>query len=928
MKNRIYILTCIFSILLSVCCFANAYENVETTTLAKGVTLNKVTIFNENGWTYLDVIEIDMDEKTASIGPLISETGVSHFSNIKNMVSTHNAIAGLNGDYFAKRPNTTNRGQSIGFLGSNGEILVSSADENISSDTMASFILSKDNNIIYSYLTDTITITSPKTKNTFEACDINKYVPYNSIGIYTSKWSNLSIGNSEGKEIIEVVVEDNIVKEIRQYLEPTSIPENGYLLSAYGPDAIEYILTNFEVGDKIEYNVELNLNLEKMQFGISGGTMLVEKGKIPTFTHIIWGNNEMSAIGTNKKEDTIYLIACTSKNGNTIGITQKQFAEVIKDYGVYNALCLDGGGSTTMVAKQLGTTNISTILSEQSYLRPVANGIGIFTKTQPTNKISKLSIQLSDTHIFVGNTASFNISAYDTNYYVMDIDMSKLKISFNNTNAKYEDGKIIALKKGSSTITVEYLGKKISQNIEILGDIYNLEISPKETNISINDNVNFKLIATDKNGFSDTISNNLVEWEIVNGNGTIDNGIYTPTKHETVIVSANIDNVTVYAKININKEITETFDSFETLQGTFSAYPQDISDGKVDISKNKKKDGTHSLRLNYNFKNTEQAIRGAYFDYNTPLNLPNNISEIGIWIYNPKKNDNSIKSQYIDKKGTTYIDVLVDKMDWTGWKYVTYPSYAKISKISSIYVAQSNQEIANSSYIYIDALTVTYLGNDNANLLPPSDILPKDIDERKLDNSYCITLIDTLKTPSTLFDQIVNNRIISDINNNSELLLTYKTISQNILDNINVETEIISNYYVTDKKDLRVICVNNSKKGIRATDYSQWEKLVDDIDTRKNVLLILSSSLDSFDDTQEKELLISSLQEKSQNTNSKCWIVQYGTHTNIENYNGIKIITIGKISANNSIEDVLNNYRYINIYSNSTDISYEIKEIF
>ena len=171
MKNKICILICIFTLLLSVSCFANAYENIETINIAKGVTLNKVTIFDENGWTYLNVIEINTNEKSVSIGPLISEVGVSHFSTIKNMVTTNNAVAGINGDYFAKRPNTTNRGQSIGFLGSDNQILVSSADENISSQTMGSFILSDNNNVIYSYLTDTITITSPKTQNTFEACD-------------------------------------------------------------------------------------------------------------------------------------------------------------------------------------------------------------------------------------------------------------------------------------------------------------------------------------------------------------------------------------------------------------------------------------------------------------------------------------------------------------------------------------------------------------------------------------------------------------------------------------------------------------------------------------------------------------------------------------------------------------------------------------
>ena len=869
-----------------------------------------------------------MDEKSVSIGPLISENGVSHFSNIKNMATYSNAVAGLNGDYFAKRPNTSNRGQSIGFLGSNGEILVSSSDENASSDTMSSFILSKNNSVLYTYLTDTVTIHCPKNDNTFIACDINKYVPYNSIGVYTKYWSNLSIGNSEGNELVEVVVVDNKVKEIRKYLEPTAIPDDGYVLSAYGPDAIEYILNNFEVGDKIKYTVDINLDLDKMQFGISGGTILVENGEIPTFSHIVWGNNEMSAIGTNKREDKVYLIACTAKNGNTVGITQKDFAQILADYNIYNAMCLDGGGSTTMVAKELGESNISTILSEQSYLRAVPNGIGVFTSKQPTGKIGGLLIDLSDEYIFRGNYTTFDISGYDTNYYAMDIDMDKLDISFSNDNASYENGKIIGLKEGTVKVTFKYMSKKVSKELEILGEVYNLKLSPKVSNISIKDNVEFSLTATDKNGFSDSIDNSNVTWNIEQGSGTIENGKYIPETHETVIISASIDNVKVFATINVNKEKTEIFDNFEDIQGTFSAYPQDISLGEIEPNRTRKKDGRFSLKLTYDFTNTENAIRGAYYDYTTPLKMPNNISEIGIWIYSSKKNDNSIKSQYISSNGTTYIDVLVDKIDWTGWKYVTYPSFSKVREIVSIYVAQANQEISNKGYICLDNLTVTYLGNDSKNISAPSDIVPKDMYEHNLANSYCITLIDRIKTPVILFDNLLNTRLLSSINKDSDIVFTYEKIPTDIEKQIETDHEIISGYSVTDTRGLRIITIDNSKNGIRLTDYTQWENLIEDIDTNKNILIILTKSLNSFTDKLEKELLLNILKEKNIKKGNSSWIIQYGNNTNVENVNGIKIFTIGKLTTHKNMEDIFNNYRYINIYATSKDISFEIKEIF
>ena len=92
------------------------------------------------------MITIDLENKYAKIDVIKSESGVNSLSTTKNMAKYTNAIAALNADYFAKRPNLTNEGQSIGFWGSNGKVYQSSADENISSNTMGSFILDNKNN--------------------------------------------------------------------------------------------------------------------------------------------------------------------------------------------------------------------------------------------------------------------------------------------------------------------------------------------------------------------------------------------------------------------------------------------------------------------------------------------------------------------------------------------------------------------------------------------------------------------------------------------------------------------------------------------------------------------------------------------------------------------------------------------------------------
>ncbi len=356
MNKRIFLITILFVLMIPICCFAKIYEKVDSQILTSGVTLNNITRFTSNGWLYLNVIEVDMTDSNVKLDAIISENGVSHLSSMKNMANYNNVVAAINADYFAKRADETNRGQAIGFTASDGNIINSSADENLSKDTMSTFILNNDNSILYTFLKDEISLYSYDTSLTSYVADINKFIPLEEqCCIFTPAWGPTTIGNSKGQHMIELVVENNIVTEIRENVEGTSIPENGYVVSGYGTYG-EFLLNNFKKGSKIKYDININLDLNKMKMAISGGSILVKDGNIVSpLTHVIYGKHEFTAIGSSKDNNKVYLVTVTNNNSGTLGITQKELATLLKDYGIYNAINLDGGGSTTMVARQQRT---------------------------------------------------------------------------------------------------------------------------------------------------------------------------------------------------------------------------------------------------------------------------------------------------------------------------------------------------------------------------------------------------------------------------------------------------------------------------------------------------------------------------------------------------------------------------------------------
>ena len=92
-----------------------------------------------------------------------------------------------------------------------------------------------------------------------------------------------------------------------------------------------------------------------------------------------------SAIGINRNGRYIYLVVVDGRQPfYSEGATYVELAELLQDLGVFNAMSLDGGGSSTMVIK--GKDGKPVILNSpiDSYIplreRPVANHLGVYIK--------------------------------------------------------------------------------------------------------------------------------------------------------------------------------------------------------------------------------------------------------------------------------------------------------------------------------------------------------------------------------------------------------------------------------------------------------------------------------------------------------------------------------------------------------------------
>ncbi len=187
-----------------------------------------------------------------------------------------------------------------------------------------------------------------------------------------------------------MVVIDNIVEEIRVGEAPINIPNNGYIITVNG-DRGEPILNSFQIGDEVELITKTTPNLENIKFAIGGGSIILKNG-VPTNSNInIKGNHPRTGIGISQDEKELIIATIDGRN-SFVGVGQELFGLILKDLGAYNAINLDGGGSTAMAIKPIDK-QVAEVVNKPSggSQRRVPNGVGVFSNA-PKGELSYIKV--------------------------------------------------------------------------------------------------------------------------------------------------------------------------------------------------------------------------------------------------------------------------------------------------------------------------------------------------------------------------------------------------------------------------------------------------------------------------------------------------------------------------------------------------------
>ena len=384
------------------------YENKTQETITRGVTYEKNSRMTTDGIQDIYVLTIDLTESTLELKEVESKTEYGLKETVQKMLTDNGAIAGVNSDFFGMA-GTYSAG--FGPVVRDGELVSSGTSINQDKNQYGTYVKDKNGNSIFTYFKTTVKFSN--SAKTIDLASINK-VTSMVFPILFNREAATSTADLDKRfdNLVKFVVQNNTITYISQKGETVEVPENGYLIVMSG-DYYTNAASVFKVGDPVTLQVSSTIDFDQIDTAFGGGGLLLLDGQEAPATDIVAaGRQPRTAFGVSQ-DGTKAIMMVVDGRGDSIGATHSEMAALMKEYGAYEALHLDGGGSSTMVVQTVddAAPQLQNTPSDGAQRKVIAS-VGVF-QTAPKGEIKEIGITTVNQHTQPGKTAEFTVYGLD-----------------------------------------------------------------------------------------------------------------------------------------------------------------------------------------------------------------------------------------------------------------------------------------------------------------------------------------------------------------------------------------------------------------------------------------------------------------------------------------------------------------------------------
>jgi len=640
-----------------------------TSRVAPGLSLTEFDRYDPAGWIRGDTLAVDLTSKTLK-PTYLSPGTVSARTPLSQQVARAGAVAGVNGDFF----DINASGAPIGVGVDAGNLQTAPARGH---NLTASITEEGKARLAEVFLEASVTLPDGKV---VPASNFNSPVlSGDAVGVYTPLWGAASRRTSVAgaQRVVEIEVSDGVVTQVRPQPADGPIAAGATILLARdgGVDS----LSGLKPGDKVGVAYAPKSDAGKLSVSVGGNKVLLRDGAVQPIDNVAM--HPRTAVGFSADGTKMWLATVDGRQADSRGMTELELARHMKSLGADDALNLDGGGSSTMLAREEGEKSPLVRNSpSDGGERLVPNGIGVATvpgsgrltgfapapaqdTTDATRVLSGLTRKLvAGGHDETGAAVGGDVQWLSTNPFRGTVTGGVFTAHADRLRPDAPANVDVYAKRGG------VMGKT---TLNVLGSPVRLGTSTEQVALSGEGaKSTFKVFGYDADGYGTWIEPDDVKLDydpaVVRIEPSGDGFAVTALKASgaSAITATAGGKVThLAASVGTESRVAAPLDG--PAGWNASVFPAVVG---AALSEAPGRDGGRGLALDYRL-NGSNATRAAYVNAASPLALPPGTQRVGLWVNGDAKGA-WLRAELRDAANVPSVVDLSLSVDWTGWRYV------------------------------------------------------------------------------------------------------------------------------------------------------------------------------------------------------------------------------------------------------------------
>ncbi|MDR3238609.1 MAG: phosphodiester glycosidase family protein, partial [Clostridiales bacterium] len=401
------------------------------------------------------------------------------------------------------------------------------------------------------------------------------------------------------------------------------------------------------------------------------------------------------------QDKTQLVLVQVDGRSNSIGATPEEMGMIMQRCGAYEAMHLDGGGSSAIVIQNpdSGYQVVNTL--SDGYQRKVINALGVFNNA-PVGPAETLVIDTPEGNVFAKIPCNVSVYGLDAYYHRIDIGGGLMTLETDDPDGQWKDSTYTPGRAGTIHITARYNGLVADAALNALA-IQEVASSLEIIRAMPGGAVDIRFTATGGDGEQADVTA-LGQYAVVPPElGTIADGKFTAMAEGAGYAACTVNGVSAYVPVYVGGRVEPAFSLGSQIETQFIGYPDSVQ-GAVSY------DGENQAwATSYQFGMSD-ATQAAYFTFAEPPAVPGEPIALRLSVLGDSAGG-MLRGKILDADNREHTIEFAPEMDWDGWRQVTamipdgvhYPI-----RLSRVYAAVLSLTAARGGGIHIKEAAAVY----------------------------------------------------------------------------------------------------------------------------------------------------------------------------------------------------------------------------